>query len=128
MNDTHITVVVNGSEALTVPLVGLLDPLESGNLTDEHAAAMLAPASHVHTTNLSQLEGPIAGPGRRLLLQGELRLSCLSAGAVTLIMHQMPLVRNCISPIPGLLELEPSGAQISKLSLVCFCLQSPTSH
>ena len=109
VNDTHVTVVVNGSEALTVPLVGLLDPLQSGNLTDEDNSATLAPASHLH----SGLQGPSAGQGRRLLQHGaccRLRPAIESGAALSPDLQ--------LRPCPAALPAQPGSA-------VCACRCSP---
>ena len=60
MNSTVVAVVVNGS-VITVPLVGLLDPDFTGNVTD-HDQPVLAPASAIRSTNLGDLAAPVLAP------------------------------------------------------------------
>ena len=78
MNSTALALVVNGS-VITVPLVGLLDPNFTGNVTD-HDRPVLAPSSAIHASNLGDLATPALGPsqpvargqGRRLTSAGAL--------------------------------------------------------
>ena len=75
VNSTVVAVVVNGS-VITMPLVGLLDPDFTGNVT-HHDQPVLAPALSIRSTNLGDLAAPVfapqassAGRGRRLQSAG----------------------------------------------------------